>query len=115
MSKIEKELEFQMKAIGLKFETQYKFHPERKWKFDFAFPEIKLAVEADGLTRYGNNKNGTMRLGRHQTYKGRTEDLMKYDAAMRLGWNIYTCQQDMIKSGQALKTIEILIKEGYKK
>ena len=30
---------------------EYKFHPRRDWRFDFAWPEKKLAVEIQGLER----------------------------------------------------------------
>ncbi len=29
-------------------EREYKFHPTRKWLFDFAFIDVKLAIETDG-------------------------------------------------------------------
>ena len=29
-------------------QLQYKFHPTRKWAFDFAWPEVMLAAEVDG-------------------------------------------------------------------
>ena len=29
-------------------QLQYKFHPARKWAFDFAWPEVMLAAEVDG-------------------------------------------------------------------
>ena len=31
-----------------KYVREFKFHPKRKWRFDFAFPEAMVAVEADG-------------------------------------------------------------------
>jgi len=29
--------------------AQHQFHPERKWRFDFAWPRHKLALEIDGV------------------------------------------------------------------
>ncbi len=29
-------------------QLQFKFHPARKWAFDFAWPEVMLAAEVDG-------------------------------------------------------------------
>ncbi len=29
-------------------EPEYRFHPTRKWRMDFAFPEHKLGLEVDG-------------------------------------------------------------------
>ena len=105
----EDHLSFQLKALGIDFEREYRFHPTRRWRFDFAFPDLKLAVEVEGITYFGKNKDSSMKLGRHQTYKGFEEDLEKYDEAIRLGWNVYRCSPKMVKSGRAIETIEILI------
>ena len=81
----------------------------KDWRFDFAWPDLMLAVEVEGITSYGTNKNGSMKLGRHQTGEGMEGDLRKYDAAMNLGWNIYRCSGAMVKEGVAVNTIERLI------
>jgi len=111
MSKAEDELLFQLTACGIEVEREHKFHPTRQWRFDFAIPEKMLAIEVEGITFYGKNKNGSMKLGRHQTGKGIEGDLEKYDEAMRLGWNVYRCSQSMVKKGIALQTIEILLSQ----
>lgn len=72
------------------------------WRFDFAFPEHLVAVEIEG---------GAFNYGRHQRPIGFHEDLIKYDAAINLGWTIYRCDGEMIKSGRALNTTLKLI--GY--
>ena len=42
-------LETQIRAVGLPPPvTEYRFHPERRWRADFAWPEKKLLVEVDG-------------------------------------------------------------------
>ena len=109
MSKIEEELAFQLTAMNIEFEREVKFHPVRRWRFDFVITGTKIAVEVEGITSYGRNKDGSMRLGRHQTAKGIKGDLEKYGEAMMLGWNVYRCEQSMVKSGRALQTIEKLI------
>jgi len=81
----------------------------RDWRFDVALPELMLAVEVEGITHYGRNRNGSMALGRHQTAKGIEGDLQKYDAAMRLGWTVYRCSQHMVASGRAVETIAVLV------
>lgn len=81
----------------------------KNWRIDLAWPTQKLAVEVEGITHYGRNKNGTMKLGRHQTAKGMQEDLLKYDSAMRLGWCVYRCDGSMVKSGRAVETISHLL------
>ena len=109
MSKAEEQLALHLSAYKYDFEREYRFHPTRRWRFDFAMPKIKLAIEVEGVTFYGKNKNGSMKLGRHQTAKGIEGDLEKYGEAMKLGWNVYRCSQNMVKSGQAINTIKILI------
>lgn len=54
---------------------EYRFHGERQWRFDFAFPSQKLGVEVDGR-------------GRHQTVKGVSDDCEKHNEAIRLGWRV---------------------------
>ena len=55
--------------------SEYRFHPFRKWRFDAAWPAIKLAVEIEGR-------------GRHQTFAGYKADCEKYNEAVRLGWRV---------------------------
>ena len=57
--------------------AEFTFHPTRKWKFDFAFPDCGVAVELEGGAGTG---------GRHTRYTGYAEDCAKYNAAAELGW-----------------------------
>lgn len=56
---------------------EYKFHPTRKWRFDFAIPEYKIAIEIDG---------GVWNYGRHNRAQGYLADMKKFNAAASLGW-----------------------------
>ncbi len=101
MSELENTLLFQIKALNLpKPVIEYKFHPTRRWRFDIAWPELMLAVEVEG---------GTWGKSRHTTGSGFEADCLKYAEAMKLGWNVYRTTGDMIKSGYAIETIELLI------
>ena len=75
-------------------ERQYKFHPKRKWRFDFAWPAQKVAVEIDGLV-YGGR-------GGHQTVDGVVKDCEKYEAAHLLGWRVYRVPGPWIAEGSRL-------------
>lgn len=73
----------------------------KDWRFDLAWPSLALAVEVEG---------GGWVNGRHTRGAGFLEDLRKYQAAQRLGWTIYRTAGELIKSGEALATINHLIK-----
>lgn len=60
-------------------EAEYRFHETRKWRFDFAFPRHKVAVEIEG---------GVWTKGRHTRGSGFVKDMEKYNEATRLGWRI---------------------------
>lgn len=57
---------------------EHVFHPERKWRFDFAYPTKLVAIEYEGLTGGSG--------GRHQRLAGFAEDARKYTEAAILGW-----------------------------
>lgn len=61
-------------------EREHRFHPERKWRFDFAFPSLKVAVEIEGGT-FG-------RWSRHTTGAGHQGDCEKRNAATVMGWKV---------------------------
>lgn len=110
MSKAEDEFLLHIRAHKLpEPEREYRFHPTRRWRFDFAWPNQKFAVEIEGITHYGKNKNGSMKLGRHQTAKGLEADCEKYGEAMKLGWSVYRCTQNMVKQGAAIEMVKELL------
>jgi len=80
---------------------EHKFHKTRRWRFDFAWPELKLACEVEGLTA-GQG-------GRHQRIAGFNADLEKYEAAMLDGWIVYRASQTMVKSGRAASVCEAML------
>lgn len=64
---------------SLVHEEEYRFHPVRKWRFDWAVPSKKLAIEYNGIF---SEKS------RHTTPTGYTGDLNKMNAAQALGWRV---------------------------
>ncbi len=74
----------------------------RDWRFDFAAPDLMLAIEIEG---------GGWVNGRHNRGLGFNNDCIKYSEAMKLGWCVYRCTGDMIKHGYAIETILILIEQ----
>ena len=98
MSNLERILDFHMHAIGLPApEREHKFHPTRKWRFDFCWPDKMLAVEVQG---------GTWNRGAHGRGSGIRRDYRKNNAAVALGWRVLYMTSDMVQSGEALDDIE---------
>lgn len=80
----------------------YMFHPKRKWKFDFAWPHAKIAVEIEG---------GTYLAGRHVRPAGFREDCKKYNAAALLGWTVLRGDTVMVKTAVLLDTVREALKQ----
>jgi very-short-patch-repair endonuclease len=59
--------------------AEHKFHPERKWRFDFAAPKPMVAIEIEG---------GVWTRGRHSRGAGMVADMRKYNTATALGWKL---------------------------
>ena len=83
-------------STGLDVEKEYRFHPTRKWRFDYAIPAIKLAVEVEG---------GVWTGGRHTSSKGFLGDMEKYNEAALLGWCLIRTTPDQLLTS---KTIELI-------
>lgn len=58
---------------------QFGFHPTRRWRFDFAWPAQRVALEMEG---------GTFTGGRHVRGLGYEMDIEKYNNAVVLGWAV---------------------------
>jgi len=58
---------------------EYRFAPPRRYRFDMAFPEHKIAVEYEGLV---SSKS------RHTTLTGYSGDCSKYNLATCKGWRV---------------------------
>lgn len=72
-----------------------------EWRFDFAWPEHRIAVEVEGVTVV---RAGKMFLigGRHGTIDGFTEDCEKYAWAVVNGWRLMRFTQGQVKAGVAI-------------
>jgi len=66
--------------LGVECVKEYKFHPERRWRFDYAIPEHKIALEVEG---------GVWTQGRHTRPQGFLGDIEKYNTATLMGWRVF--------------------------
>ena len=62
---------------------EFKFHPSRKWRADFAIPSKRLLIEIEG---------GAWSGGRHTRGAGFVGDMEKYNAAAVLGYRVLRYQ-----------------------
>lgn len=92
----EEALARQFHAENIAVVREFKFHPVRKWRFDFAFPESKVGVEVEGGTFVG---------GRHTRGLQYEADCQKYNAATLLGWRVLRFTPHMINRGEALRDV----------
>jgi hypothetical protein len=59
--------------------TEHQFDDKRRFRFDWAIPELKLAIEYEGIF---SEKSG------HTTVNGYTKDVKKYNLATIQGWKV---------------------------
>jgi len=69
----------ELKTLLYDWTHEYRFHPVRRWRFDHANPEYKVAIEYEG---------GIWTNGRHTRGTGYKNDCDKYNAAQLLGWRV---------------------------
>jgi len=99
MSNGEELLAWQLTQAGILFKRQHRFHPERRWRLDFAVYSINgdLAVEVDG---------GVFSGGRHTRGAGYESDCEKMNEAVLAGYWPLRVTPKMVEDGRALAWIE---------
>lgn len=101
MSELEETFALQVRAIKLpKPVREYRFHEKRRFRFDFAWPELKIAVEVDG---------GTFSGGRHVRGLGHRTDAIKFNLAACSGWSVLRGDKKMVNSGELLQSLKELL------
>lgn len=68
-----------LERSGLKFVSELKFDEVRGFRFDWAVPDLKLAIEYEGIF---SDKSG------HTTVTGYKKDCQKYNLATLQGWRL---------------------------
>lgn len=96
-SPLERHLRLAMAAVGLPVAVQeHQFHPTRKWRLDFCWPAVKLAVEIEGGAFAGPG---------HRSVGVFLKNIDKYNALTLLGWRLLRFHGDQVRSGEAVETI----------
>lgn len=86
--------------LGLRCEREYRFVADRRFRFDLAVPEKKIAIEFEG---------GVWTHGRHTRGKGYINDTKKYNLAVMNGWKLlrYTVEDTKHVAWEIIITDEI--------
>jgi hypothetical protein len=88
-----------LKEAGLRgWLDEYRFHPTRKWRFDWANPAVRLAVEIQGVARGG--------VGAHSYASGMERDYEKYNQAVAMGWRLIFGTVRMAEDGRLLAAVK---------
>jgi very-short-patch-repair endonuclease len=81
-------------------EQEVRFHPKRKWRFDLAWSQAKVAVEIEGGIYTG---------GRHTRPKGYLSDMEKYNSAAILGWVVIRVVPRQLLQASHLQQIRTVV------
>ena len=72
---------------GPLLDAEVRFHPQRRWRFDYCHIDTKTAIELEG---------GIYSNGRHTRASGYQKDCEKYNAAQVLGYTVFRLATGMI-------------------
>lgn len=86
---------------GYVFVPEYRFHPIRRWRFDYANVETKTAIEIEG---------GVYSRGRHVRPIGYIKDMEKYNSAVENEWVVLRYQTNEVLGTKAITQINIVLK-----
>ena len=74
----------------------------RRWRFDFAWPDLRLAVEVDGGIWIPGG-------GRHNRGAGYEADVEKLNVAVILGWRVLRFTPRHLANGSAITAIRLCV------
>lgn len=76
---------------------EHRFCPGRRFRFDWAWPERRVALELEG---------GIWTRGRHTRPQGYERDCEKYSLAAIIGWRVVRATPAMLEDGRALRLVK---------
>lgn len=90
--------------LNLECIKEYRFHPKRMWRFDYAIPEHKIALEVEG---------GVWTGGRHIRPQGFLGDIEKYNTATLMGWKVFRVTPDELYKTSTFNLIKQAISGDF--
>jgi len=85
---------------GPELVAEHRFHPSRRWRFDFAHLQTKVAVEING---------GIWSGGRHVRGDGYLRDRDKVNAATSLGWRVFELGTGRVTLDNVQQVIDTIV------
>jgi hypothetical protein len=102
LSSLEEEFYITVRAVNLPAAVrEYKFHPKRNWRFDFAWPQWKVAAELQGGLGMG---------GRHTRGASLVLEYDKLNEAQVLGWKVFLFAWAHIENLDILRLLEAVLR-----
>jgi very-short-patch-repair endonuclease len=83
--------------LGVDVVAEHRFHPPRRWRFDYALVEERIAIEVEG---------GVWTRGRHTRGAGFLKDVEKYNCAAVEGWIVIRTTPDTLIAQSTLDLIQ---------
>lgn len=80
--------------------AEFRFHPTRRWRFDWCWPEKKIALEIEG---------GVWTGGRHTRGAGFVADMEKYNASAALGWRLIRVTPSALMTRETLAALREIL------
>ena len=103
-SKLESKFLFLWRCLdGPALEREYRFHPERKWRADFAHLPSRTLIEIEGGAWVG---------GRHNRGSGFVADAEKYLEAVLAGWRVVRLTERQLESEWVERIRDFLIADS---
>ncbi len=81
--------------------TEHRFDSIRRWRFDYAWVDRKVAVEIEG---------GVWNHGAHVRGGHFLSDCEKYNSAARDGWKVFRFTPQQLKKGEAQTFMRTVLK-----
>ena len=95
-----------LRSVGLPAPVrEHRFHAVRRWRFDYAWPEQRVALEVDG---------GVWTGGRHTRGAGFIKDIEKLNAATFAGWRVVRVVPGKLCSSATVGMLESLLQSEIK-
>ncbi len=97
---------------------EYRFHGERRWRFDYAWPRWRVALEVEGgVFGFTDPKTGQRRTGgAHGSITGIKRDIEKYNYAAAMGWLVIRCVPTTLATSETIAFVKAALeRHGWTK